>query len=152
MNAQQTPTVKSMTIVWIAMIGGLVSFGLVTYVAFRPMAQSLFHGIEPLVFYVLAVVLALGGMMASTILYKLQVRAASQVNSPSKERLMSFYMSAFILKMALLEGPGLFSIIAGLLTNQTLFLSITAGLLLLMVIAKPTELQFRQDFLDGRVG
>ena len=151
MNTQQAPSVKSMNIVWIAMIGGLVSFGLVTYVALIPL-QSPLQGIDPLVFYVLAVVLALGGMMGSTILYKLQVRAASQVNSPSKERLMSFYMSAFILKMALLEGPGLFSIIAGFLTHQTLFLSITAGLLLLMIIAKPTEIQFRQDFLDGRAG
>jgi len=149
MNTQQAPSVKSMTIVWIAMIGGLVSFGLVTYVALIPI-QSPLQGIDPLVFYVLAVVLALGGMMGSTILYKLQVRAASQVNSPSKERLMSYYMSAFILKMALLEGPGLFSVVAGLLTHQALFLSITAGLLLLMIIAKPTEVQFRQDFLDGR--
>lgn len=149
MNTQQAPSVKSMTIIWIAMIGGLVSFGLVTYVALMPI-QSPLQGIDPLVFYVLAVVLALGGMMGSTILYKLQVRAASQVNSPSKERLMSYYMSAFILKMALLEGPGLFSVVAGLLTHQALFLSITAGLLLLMVIARPTEVQFRQDFLDGR--
>ncbi|MBC7487115.1 MAG: hypothetical protein H7282_10235 [Cytophagaceae bacterium] len=151
MNTQQAPSVKSMNIVWIAMIGGLVSFGLVTYVALIPI-QSPLQGIDPLVFYVLAVVLALGGMMGSTILYKIQVRAASQVNSPSKERLMSFYMSAFILKMALLEGPGLFSVIAGLLTHQVLFLSITAGILLLMIIAKPTELQFRQDFLDGKAG
>jgi hypothetical protein len=124
MNTQQAPSVKSMTIIWIAMIGGLVSFGLVTYVALIPI-QSPLQGIDPLVFYVLAVVLALGGMMGSTILYKLQVRAASQVNSPSKERLMSFYMSAFILKMALLEGPGLFSVVAGLLTQQSLFLYIT---------------------------
>jgi hypothetical protein len=151
MNTQQAPSVRSMNIVWIAMIGGLLSFSLVTYVALMPI-QSPLEGIDPLVFYVLAVVLALGGMMGSTILYKVQVRAASQVNSPSKERLMSFYMSAFILKMALLEGPGLFSVVAGLLTHQALFLSITAGLLLLMIIAKPTELQFRQDFLDGRAG
>jgi hypothetical protein len=151
MNTQQAPSVKSMTMIWIAMIGGLVSFGLVTYTTLMPI-QSPLQGVDPLVFYVLAVVLALGGMIGSTILYKLQVRAASQVNSPSKERLMSFYLSAFILKMALLEGPGLFSIVAGLLTQQVLFLSITAGLLLLMIIAKPTELQFREDFLNGRAG
>ncbi|MDB5272771.1 MAG: putative rane protein [Chitinophagaceae bacterium] len=151
MTTQQVPSVKSMNIVWIAMIGGLVSFGLVTYFALLPI-QSPLAGIDPAVFYILAIVLALAGMMGSTILYKLQVRAASQVNSPSKERLMSYYMSAFLLKMALLEGPGLFSVVAGLLTHQALFLSITAGLLLLMVIAKPTELQFREDFLNGRGG
>ena len=151
MTTQQAPSVKSMTIVWIAMIGGLVSFGLVTYFALLPI-QSPLAGIDPAVFYILAIMLALAGMMGSTILYKLQVRAASQVNSPSKERLMSYYMSAFILKMALLEGPGLFSVVAGLLTHQALFLTITAGLLLLMVIAKPTELQFREDFLNGRSG
>ncbi|HSZ71509.1 MAG TPA: hypothetical protein VK750_02465 [Cytophagaceae bacterium] len=149
MNTPQAPTVKTMNIVWMAMIGGLVSFGLVTYFALLP-KQSTLRNVDPLVFYILAVVLALGGMMGSTILYKIQVRAASQVNSPSKERLMSFYMSAFLLKMALLEGPGIFSIVAGLLTHQSLFLSITAGLLLLMIIAKPTELQFREDFLNGR--
>jgi hypothetical protein len=151
MNMQQVPTVKSMTIVWMALIGGLLSFALVTYVALIPVQQPL-KDADPLVFYIMAVVLAVGGMIGSTILYKLQVRAASQVHNPSKERLMSFYMSAFLLKMALLEAPGIFSVVAGLLTQQALFLAITAGLLLLMVIAKPTELQFRQDFLDGRGG
>ena len=149
MTQPQAPTVKTMNIIWMALIGGLLSFGLVTYFAIVPGNVSL-HRIDPDIFYILSVVLAVGGMMGSNILYRVQVRAASQQLNPGKERLMAHYMTAFLLKMALLEGPGLFSIVAALLTQQVLFAAITAGILLLMIIAKPTEMQFREDFLNGR--
>jgi len=144
----QPDFIKQLNIIWLALIAGLVMFMGVVYVVLIPQTTS--TPMDATVYYIIAVVLATLGMISSTFMYKIQVRSAAQLVNPVPERLMAHYQTALLIKLALLEGPGLFTVVAGLLTQQPLFAALTAGILALMIIAKPSELQFREDFLNGR--
>ncbi len=146
--ASQTDFIKQLTIIWLALIAGLVIFMGMAFLVLIP--QSTSEPIDASIYYVIAVVLATAGMFSSTVMYKIQVRSAAQLVNPVPERLMAHYQTALIIKLSLLEGPGLFSIVAAIITQQTLFAALTAGIVVLMIIAKPSELQFREDFLNGR--
>jgi hypothetical protein len=146
----QSPTdyFKAMTIIWLSFIASLTLLAGIVYLVLIPQATG--APLEASVYYVIAVALATAGMIGSHFMYQIQVRSAAQLVNPVSERLMAHYQTAFLIKLALLEGPGIFSVVAGFLTQQILFGALTAGILILMVIAKPSEQQFRQDFLNGR--
>ncbi len=139
---------KTMKIIWLSFIASLTMVAGIVYLVFIPQATS--SPLEASVYYVIAVALATAGMIGSHFMYQIQVRSAAQLVNPVPERLMAHYQTAFLIKLAFLEAPGIFSAIAGFLTQQILFAALTAGILILMVIAKPSEQQFRQDFLNGR--
>lgn len=150
MNNSSINNIKTLNIIWIAMISGLLIFGLLVFAVLIPKATD--FPMDATVFYFISVVLCTVGMVSSNVVYRIQVRSASQFVNPGPERLIAHYQNAFIIKMALLEGPALFSVVAGLLTQQIIFLALTVGMLILMGIAKPSEQQFRADFLKNLIG
>ena len=138
---------KSLTIIWIGFITGLLLLIVVAYFVIIPQASS--TPVEATAFYFIAVLLAAGGMIGSNFMYQVQVRSAAQLVSPAPERLQSQYITAIFIKLSLLEGPGIFSVAAAILTQQTIFVALSVGILILMGISKPSEQQFRNDFLKS---
>jgi hypothetical protein len=144
-----TEPIKSMTIIWLSFIAGLTTFAGIVFLILIPTATAVTPA-DASIYYVIAVVLATAGMVGSHFMYQVQVRNAAQLINAVPEKLMAQYQAAFLVKSALLIGPGMFSVMAGFVTQQVLFAALTAGILVLMVIAKPSEVQFRQDFLHSR--
>jgi hypothetical protein len=145
--ATQADFIKQLTIIWIALMAGLAMTAILIFFVVMPVTTS--EPIDATVFYFIAIALSAAGMVGSNFMYQVQVRNAAQLVNPIPERLMNQYQTAILIKLALLEGPGIFSVVAALITQQTLFAALTIGILVLMVIAKPSEQQFRTDFLKS---
>lgn len=149
MNTIQNPSLSpkkfltSLSIVHIALAMGQILFALVTIFLNKDKETAIWYVNDVFVF-VLPVV-ALLGALTGNILFKNQVLALQKKES-LKEKLTG-YQSAFIIKLALLEGPALFGIVCYLITGN-LFHIIIAGLIILYFMSlKPGKEKVENDLI-----
>ncbi len=88
-------------------------------------------------------VLQLLRFFLSNFLFKSQLNSISE-NAELKEKLIK-YQSASIIKYAVLEGVALFSIVIYTSTNNFLYLLIASGLLLYLILQRPTSSKIISD-------
>lgn len=127
---------KTMQILHLAMIAGLVFFMLVSAFFVRGL---LLEPIDSGIMSILMVVVPLlifGGLFGSTLLIKNKLNVAKQ--KPNLTEKMSDYRAALIINFAMLEGPSFFAIVAYMLTGNLLFLGMAGLLLLVFFTIRPT--------------
>ena len=133
---------KSLSGLCYALIGGMVLFMVIAVVATLNGVQleggranlSDVHAPNS-VFYIVLAVFVLGGITGSFNLFKKKLTAAKQKASLSEK--LQDYRAAIIIRYALLEGPGLFSIIVYFIIGEMTVLTATVVIILLMVYARP---------------
>lgn len=137
----QTPSLtpkKFMTtisLIHLALMSGALFFGLIMYTSITdwdfttPHPEDVFLFIVPLA--------ALGGIYLGHLLFQKQVRlAATQTTLRGK---ITGYQTAFLIRMALAEGPAFLAIIAATNTNNLLYLCIGGVLVVYMLLLKPNK-------------
>lgn len=127
---------KTLKIVHFALAAGIVFFMLMSiflqYSGFGTIGKEVKNGL------LIAVPLfALAGIFASNIVFKQKLKIIAEHNN-LKEK-MIIYRSAIIVKLALVEGPAFFTVIAYLITGDLIFLGIIIVLLLIFLIYTPTR-------------
>jgi len=130
---------KTLFVMCYALIGGMVMFSIISIVVSNSNGK---HGFiteeqERLIFYVVVAVFAMGGITSSFALFKGRLQAAKQKAGLAAK--LQDYKAAIIMRYALLEGPGLFSIVVYFLTGDIRVLIATAAIIALMVFIKPTR-------------
>jgi len=85
----------------------------------------------------LSLALALGGFAAGNILFKKQLQKITPERTLSQK--IASYQTAFIIRMALLEGASLFSIVAYMLGGNLFFLAVFCVILLCFIFIRPTK-------------
>ena len=136
MNSSRTSMLAQLRILHGAFCAGVVLFGGV--------AAFLVHQDGPLgdaslaqPLMMVAAVLAVSGLAASVFLTNRLLEKARQ--QPDVAGKLVAYRSAFIIGVALLEGPALFAVVAYLLTGNVIVLAIVAVLVLRMLMMRPTR-------------
>lgn len=135
---QSSPAIKALGIVHKAMMAGQLLFAaccifLYTSGSITVIAPEMDRPLQ-----IAAVLLAAVGFFASTAIFKKRMQAARDGGGTAKEKFES-YRAACLLQWALLEGPGLFCIIAFFLTGNYAFLALTGLLVLLMAMTGPSK-------------
>ncbi|MEO0895877.1 MAG: hypothetical protein AAFY71_05735 [Bacteroidota bacterium] len=154
---------SSLTILWFAFIMGQILFAGVAYYVGKTdgLLGEEESTLENLFIYIVPAV-AVSAIGISTFLHRnILGQAKNQTGLSGK---MDKYRSAFIIKMALHEGPSLLSLVAFFLTGNMLFLAVSGVIILLQAVMRPSpekaieELQLvgdEKDILqreDGKVG
>jgi len=131
-NVDLTPQkfLRTLSIIHLALITGQILFALVTI--FLNSDKDIVIRYTNDVFVNVLPILTIAGILTGKILFKKQL-IALQSKESLKEKLTG-YQSAFIVRLALLEGPCLFGIVCYLLTGN-LFHIIIAGLIILYFIS-----------------
>jgi hypothetical protein len=136
-SAAQTPqsVLKSMQTIHAALLAGQVMFAAVSYfVAEKTPNFSLKNTGD--VFLYIVPLMAIGSFTAGNIVFKQKIASL-----PAKDILMEKligYLTALIIRFALLEGASLFGIVAFMLTGNLLFLLISVLLMLFMLTLRPS--------------
>ncbi|GAB3903095.1 hypothetical protein [Mucilaginibacter boryungensis] len=125
---------KLLTIIYFALLAGQLLFGATAFAITQAKGFNLTTR-DPLVLVV--PITTLGCFVAGSIVYKQLLNLAAN-KSTLNEKLMC-YQSAFIARLALLEGPSLFGIVAYLLSGNLFFLAISGLIVLNFIAIKPTR-------------
>jgi hypothetical protein len=138
---------KMLSTLCYALIGGLLVFVAISIVvSSNNIGNRSLIGNEDsvnFIFYIMVAVIALGGIAGSFIIFKNKLPGIKQKGSLA-ERLQD-YRAAVILRYALLEGPGIFSIIVYFLTGEMKVLIATVVIILLMVYSMPNREKLIND-------
>lgn len=89
-------------------------------------------------------VAGVGGFGAGRYLYG-TFSARSKAETMISQKL-THYRTALLISWAAIEGPGLFALVAYLLSGDQLFLAFFAMIFLVFVFTRPTVSKFQQDF------
>src|SRR3569833_2407158 len=92
---------------------------------------------ERSIFYVVVAVMVAGGIGASFAVFNSRLQVVKQKYSLTEK--LQGYRAAVIMRYALLEGPGLFSIIVYFLTGDIRVLVATAVIIALMLYIRPSR-------------
>ena len=87
-------------------------------------------------FVILVALLAAAGFILGSFIFRKQI--AESMGKTMIEKLV-IYRQAMIIRFALLEGPGLFSIVLFFLTGNHLYMVITGAMVLFMILNRPTD-------------
>ncbi|CAN5196622.1 hypothetical protein BH11BAC6_BH11BAC6_14540 [soil metagenome] len=137
MEQQQSNYIKSLNILFNALVTGQALFALVAYALVATgNFKSTMPGVENIFVYVVAALL-IGGRFGGTMLYKTRLQQA--IAAPTITEKLNLYRAAFLIRCALLEGPVLFAIITYLLTNATQLIILAAFGILLFLTLKPVK-------------
>ena len=120
---------KTMFVIWLALIGGQVFFGIITFYlnnngSYDPQEKNLKD-----IFTYLVPVFAFYGVKKRLSLSKSKTSLLQKLND---------YRAALIIRYALLEGATFFSLVSYLMTGDQLFLYISISIIAIFIIIKPS--------------
>jgi hypothetical protein len=142
-NVNQTPQgyLKTISIIHLALLAGQVMFGIVAFIQIGKIQIDIKNNNDPFLF--LVPLLAVGGFIASNLMFKQQLN--SSIKKDSLNGKLMGYQTALIIRCALLEGPSLFGIVTYLITGNCLFLIISGLLMLYFISIRPTRVKIEND-------
>src|SRR5688500_378297 len=130
---------KTLKILHSALLGGLAFFTLIAFVVQKQglMIQQQDDTFE-IVFQAIAAIMSITSLLAGFNIFKKRLVEVHN-NRESAETRMDMYRAACILWWALLEGPGLFAIIAYVLIGNTVFIILALFHLALLTVFMPRK-------------
>ncbi len=127
---------KSVKIVHFALIAGIVFFALISTFLHQNGYKTFGEDLDG-PFLIIVPLLALAGIFTSNFLYKKRINEIDK-QLPLSVKLVN-YRAALIVKLALLEAPSFFTVIAYLLTGNYIYLGIVLILLIVFLLYTPTK-------------
>jgi len=138
-NQSPATIVKTLSIIHMALAAGQILFAAVTFII--PKSQEKGAANDMLIY--IAPVLAITCFIAGHFLF-LKLLSNIRRDTPLKAKLIA-YQSATIIRLALLQGPSLFSIIGFLLTGKLIFLAIVGALVAYFIYVRPSRQKIEDD-------
>lgn len=138
-NQSPTAIVKTLNIIHMALAAGQILFAAVTFIIPKNPVKG--PGNDTLIY--IAPVLAITCFIAGHILF-LKLLSNIRKDTLLKAKLIA-YQAATIIRLALLEGPSLFSIIGFLLTGKLIFLVIAGALVAYFIYLRPSRQKIEDD-------
>nr|WP_294942857.1 hypothetical protein [uncultured Mucilaginibacter sp.] len=137
-NLPQTPAtfLRTITIIHLALGAGQVLFGVVVLSLSNRIIINVRDTHDPMVY--LVPLLAVTCFFLSNFMFKKVLSSAIKPESTLRQKLM-YYQTALIIRLALLEGPSLFGIVAFFLTGSLFFLLISGFLVCYFIYIRPTK-------------
>lgn len=128
------PSLKTLSIIHLALCSGVFIFGFIMFSKTNSTEIILDDSNDTFKYIIPSA--AIIAFFLSNFLFKSQLNSISE-NAELKEKLVK-YQSASIVKYAILEGTALFSIVIYNLTSNFLYLLIASGMLLYLILQRPT--------------
>lgn len=132
--------IRRMNLIYFAIISGIIVFtGICFYLV--QSGREVSAEIDD-AFKILVPLLAVAGTFASRFVYSLLVKKAAAANGSER---LSKYQTAVLVRLATLEAPCLFSIVAYLMTGNSFYLIVLSALLILILLYKPNMFRYKEE-------
>lgn len=136
MNQTNQLNIKTLRIIFFAFIAGLLMFSLVsTVVVNNQVIPQLTEDLKA-IFLIIIAIMSVSNIFIGKIIFNKRIEQA-KTKLDFNEKL-NIYMSANIIRFALIEGVALFSIICFMLMGDWIFLAVTAVLIVFFITLQPT--------------
>tara|TARA_R110001583_G_scaffold109799_2_gene258618 strand:- start:1055 stop:1531 length:477 start_codon:yes stop_codon:yes gene_type:complete len=142
-NQQPKGFMKSLQIIHIALIAGVVLFGL--YVANNAKDVLFFSSEDDKTFLFLAIIISFAGNLGSKFLYKKMIKQIPD-KADLNEKVVKF-SSAHILRLAMLEFPAFMCVFFAMQTNNSFYFALVGILVFMMIAIFPTKSKFQNDVI-----
>lgn len=132
----QTPKqyIRSVQLVHLALLLGLVGFAVAIYII-NP-SNKIDFSESGLFLYIVPLIMILGIVLGNFIFKKLITRTFKQNSLKTK---LDNFLSAAIIKFALIEGPSLLALVAYLLSGNLLYIILASVLMVYLYMQRPTK-------------
>lgn len=140
MAAKPSESLKTLSIIHLALVGGILAFGIFKFInngTFVANADP-----KDVFIYVIPVVAAFGYFM-SQFMFKKQLLAIDRTDTLTLK--LAKYQAASIVKYVFIEGPAFLAIIAYGFNGNALFLVIAIFLVVYLFMQKPNQKKFMED-------
>lgn len=128
---------RTLTIIFFALIAGQVLFGLVVvFVANKGRMSFTIPAVSD-VFVLIVPLMAVACIIVGTIVYTALIKRVKKLDTLSGK--LQLYLSANLVRCALAQAPSLFGIVASLLTFNLFYLGISALMVMYMLSFRPTS-------------
>jgi hypothetical protein len=129
---------KSIRIIFFALLAAQLTFALVAfYLSLESGSAKANANSLRSIFLVIALVLALNGLVAGNMVYRSRLRKIIQNRNLSTK--LNEYRSTFLIRLAMLEASTLFSLVAYLVTGDLIFIGFAGMTLAYFVFLNPTK-------------
>jgi len=140
--------IKSLKIVHIALVLGIVFFALISILLQSKGFGDLGEEIKNILLILVPIFVAFG-ILASRFIFKQRIKTIDKSFSLKKK--LENYRSALILKFALIEAPSFFAIVSYLLTGDYIFLVLVVILIVVFIFYTPSLTKSINDLELSRV-
>lgn len=146
---QNQSPLRTLSVIHLALIAGQIMFAAVS-IAIKGKTEIILQANDDIFFFIIPGI-ALSGILVSSMIFKKLVEQAKTKQAPAEK--LKQYLSASIIRWALIEGPSLFAITVYFLKGNLFYILISALLILFMFTLRPTrekvatELDVRPDEL-----
>ena len=138
------PALLRMTnILFLALLAGQIIFGLL--VLFVVNNGKMQFSIPPAtdMFLIIVPVIALTSVAAGIFIFKLLLKKIAETEDMLAK--LQLYLSATVIRLALIEGPSLLAIVCSMLTNNLFYIAISFLLIVYMISLRPTSYRIDND-------
>jgi hypothetical protein len=137
-NSELTPKkyMNLLTLIFMALLLGQLLFVVLVIFTIENFSFNILDFSNPLFFII--PILAIGSFYGSQLIFNQNLISINKNNNSLKEKLMA-YQHALIIKLAFIEGPSLFGIVAFLISGNLYFLLISVLLVFYFYTQKPTK-------------
>ncbi len=127
---------KALKVIHIGLTAGVVLFLIIAVVLQFTVFEPELKELEMILLGVTAVA-AISGIFAGSIIFRKRLEQLIELKNLDEK--LTGYQSALIVKLALIEGPAFFTVVAYLLTANILFPAIAVLLVFVMVLSAPRK-------------
>jgi hypothetical protein len=133
----------ALTVMHLALVGGIVFFGgIMTFLVTNLAVSAEMRGLETTFLYIVCIFFVFG-IISSFVIYR--KRVGDLTNQQDLTSKMTGYRGAFIVRLALLEGPAFFAIVVAFLTGNLLFLVFAGIIAVYMIYLRPSKETVARD-------
>ena len=133
--------IQKMNLVYFAIIAGVVGFAALSFYLVEIAGKNLSPELDD-TFKIVVPLLAVSCAFASRFLYSRLIKKAALAEGSQR---IANYQAAILVRLAILEGPCLFAIVAYLLIGNSFYLIILAAILILMLLHKPSRFRYQEE-------
>lgn len=133
---------KALKVIHIGLIAGVAIFLIIAVVLLLTGFEPELKELEMILLGVTAVA-AISGIFAGNLIFRKRLEQLIELKNLDEK--LTGYQSALIVKLALIEGPAFFTVVAYLLTANMLFPAIAVLLVFVMVLSAPRKNKLISD-------
>jgi hypothetical protein len=127
---------KALKVIHIGLTAGVAIFLIIAVVLQLPGFEPKLKELE-VIFIGITTVVVISGIFAGNMIFRKRLEQLIELKNLDEK--LTGYQSALIVKLALIEGPAFFTVVAYLLTANILFPAIAVLLVFVMVLSAPRK-------------
>ena len=127
--------IRSLILVYFGLLTGQIVFAVITFAVNKQLMEPMAEDLRVVFIYIVPV-FVINGFVTGQLIYRNRLRKIKRLDTLASK--LGEYKSAFMIRLAMLEGAFLFAIIIYLLTADLIFMGMSGIIIAYFLVLRPT--------------